>query len=104
MIKMFADDAKTFAVCKSNEDIIRLQEDLESFDKWSKTWQIKSNAEKCNVLHIGNKNPHYECNMISDNYPVIHKSTECEKDLGVDIENQLNFRSHISTVSKKANS
>ena len=42
--------------------------------------------------------------MISNNHPVLLKSIECEKDLGVHIDNKLNFRSHINTVSKKANS
>ena len=95
MIKMFADDTKIFAECKNNEDRIRLQEDLESLDKWSRTWQIQFNTEKCKVMHIGVKNSHYEYSISSDNHPIILESTECEKDLGVHIDNELNFRLHI---------
>ena len=104
VIKMFADVTKIFAECKSNEDRTRLQDDLDSLDRWSRIWQIKFNAEKYKVMYIGNKNPHYEYNMISDNHPVILKSTECEKDIGVHIDNKFNFRSYIYTVSKKADS
>ena len=30
------------------------------------------------------------CDMASDNHPVMLESTECEKDLGVHIGNELN--------------
>ena len=104
MIKMFAEDTQISAECKNNEDRIQLQDDFESLDKWSRTWQIQFNTGKCKVMHIGVKNPHYEYSMGSDNHPIILESTECEKDLGVHIDNELNFRLHINTVSKKANS
>ena len=38
--------------------------------------------------------------MRRDNHLVILKSTECEKGIGVHIDNELNFRLHINTVSK----
>ena len=73
MIKTYLESAKT------NEDKNRLQEDLESLDKWSSTWQIRFNAEKCKVMDMDNKNSQYEYNMISENHRVILESTECNK-------------------------
>ncbi len=103
MIKMFADYTKLFAECKNDEDREKLQSDLESLQEWSRTWQIRFNADKCKVMHMGRGNSKYEYQMSKDDNPVTLASTDCEKDLGVYIDNELKFRSHIDRVSKKAN-
>ena len=103
MIKMFADDTKIFAECKNDEDREKLQRDLESMQEWSRTWQIRFNADKCKVMHMGRGNPKHKYNMLRDDHLITLDSTECEKDLGVYIDNELKFRSHIDRVSKKAN-
>jgi len=35
--------------------IVALQQDLDELEKWAKKWQMKFNANKCKVMHIGNK-------------------------------------------------
>ena len=55
------------------------------------------------MASIGRGNSKHEYNMSRDDHRVTLESTECEKDLGVYIEKELNFRSHIDRVSKKAN-
>lgn len=47
-----------FAECKNNQDRIWLKESSDSIDKWSRIWQIHFKAEKCKVMHIGNKSIH----------------------------------------------
>ena len=54
--------------------------------------KTQCNSKKCEVMHIGNQNPQYDNNVISDNHPVMLKSTECEKDLGVHIDNKAEFQ------------
>ena len=49
---MFADDTKVWCRIKTEMDSITLQEDLDSLQLWSNTWQLKFNADKCIVMHI----------------------------------------------------
>ena len=52
-IRMFADDTKIWCRIKTETDSATLQEDLDNLIAWSNTWQLKSNAEKYKVMHIG---------------------------------------------------
>jgi len=52
-MKMFADDTKVWCRVKTETDSITLQEDLDRLQLWSNTWQLKFNADKCKVVHIG---------------------------------------------------
>jgi len=37
----------------TENDGTTLQEDLDNLSSWSEIWQLKFNAEKCKVMHIG---------------------------------------------------
>ena len=50
--KMFADDTKLYG-----KPGVSLQDDLDKAVEWAKTWQMKFNAGKCTVLHMGKNNP-----------------------------------------------
>ena len=52
-LRMFADDTKIWCKIMSEKDGATLQEDLDNLTIWSNTWQLKFNAEKCKVMHIG---------------------------------------------------
>ena len=52
-MRMFADDTKIWCRIKEEKDSIALQEDLDKLKSWSDIWQLKFNAEKCQVMHIG---------------------------------------------------
>jgi len=54
------------------------------------------NVDKCNVMHIGRKNPEYEYLMNNN----VLQETQQEKDLGIMITNDLKFFSQV-TVSWK---
>ena len=49
-------------------------------------------------MHLGNRNPHHAYLMNGHEL----ETTECEKDLGVHIDNQLKFHIHSVAASKKA--
>jgi hypothetical protein len=103
-ISMFADDTKLFKVIMDTADPINLQEDLDRLQQWSKTMCLRFNTSKCHVLHLGHQNPAHEYSM-TDNDNVHHqldRSTE-ERDLGVIVDEKLNFSSHIEMIVKKAN-
>ena len=50
---MFADDTKFWCRITKDTDSVTLQHDIDSLSTWSNTWQLKSNAVKCKVMHIG---------------------------------------------------
>jgi len=107
-VKIFADDTKLFHKIANTEDRDLMQHQLDSLNEWSQTWQLKFNADKCKVMHLGRSNKAYQYTMKSktpDNVEErkILDSTEVEKDLGVHVDNQLKFNQHAATAVKKAN-
>ena len=115
--KLFADDTKIYARILENEQSIHsLQEDISSLSKWTNTMLMRYNLDKCHRLHLGRKNIHASYSIPSvENYVekensiaynfILHslKDVKEEKDLGVYIDNQLSFNTHIDTKIKIAN-
>ena len=69
---------------------------------WSSIWQLKFNEAKCKHLNLRppTENP-YEI-QTNNNLTTI-TTTDKEKDLGVIIDKNLNFKEHIYTQISKAN-
>ena len=102
-VKLFADDAKLYAVVNTANDASIVQQDLTRVDKWSDVWQIKFNYNKCNHMHLG-KHRNFSKYFMSVNgeQTEINQVPE-QKDLGVIIDDKLNFKPHIQAMVKKAN-
>ena len=99
---MFADDTKIFRLISSKGDSERLQNDIESLEKWSSKWELKFNSEKCHVLTLGK----FENIRHTHRYKICEREMEhvyTEKDLGVTIDENLSFEEHISNKIKIAN-
>ena len=102
LAKIFADDTKCYNGITSHEDCCKLQRTIDALQEWSAKWLMGFNTGKCGVMHLGKNNPNYDYVMREgENYKVLSKTT-CEKDLGVFIDNKLNFKDHISKQVKKA--
>ena len=97
--KIFADDTKIYNSTDKSEVI---QGDIDALINWSKTWQLKFNVQKCNVLHIGKSNNNEDYFMDSNKQSKIN-SVSHEKDIGVTFDAKLNFDKHISNIVGKAN-
>jgi hypothetical protein len=82
---------------------VELQQDIARLDEWASKWQMTFNATKCKVMHLGLKNPFHDYTMNQDGQKVILESTDIEKDLGVNIDNQLKFSKHTEIQVNKAN-
>ena len=102
-LRMFADDTKIFRQVDSEEDKENLQSDLKTLKDWADTWQLRFNASKCKVMHLGWNNHCHEYIMEQNDSQVILTVTECEKDLGVNVDRNLKFSNHAEIVSNKAN-
>ena len=87
--------------CQYNE---QLQQDIHSLTKWAETWQLRFNAGKYKVLHIGHNNPEHQYSMTNTEGSLVPLGrTELEKDLGINIDPALKFSQHIETQVNKAN-
>jgi hypothetical protein len=102
---LFADDTKLFKVIRDENDSGVLQKDLESAITWSNTWLLRFHPDKCIAMTIGKPKgtpAEYKLDMNGKEYKL--KPVEEEKDIGVVIDTQLNFETHISQKVNKANS
>ena len=103
-IKLFADDTKIYKPCDNELSSITLQNDIDRMTDWSKTWLLKFNEQKCKHLQLGQQQLNTEFKMKTDtNNEIVIESTSSEKDLGIIIDNRLNFQEHIYTQISKAN-
>ena len=88
----------------SNNDVLRLQEDLNVLSKWASDWHMTFNLNKCEHLVVSNiHSPSYTEYRINDHS--IHKvSTANYKYLGVLIDHNLSWSDHVQVgaVSRKA--
>ena len=92
--------SQMFRTIKTIDDFHRLQQDiLNVLSEWTKKWQLKFNISKCNWLHLGQ--PHRFGEYTIDGTTI----TFCNvvKDLGVQLDSQLKFHDHTTTITKKAN-
>ena len=103
-VKLFADDTKTYTDINTLEDCTKLQRTTNNFYDWSQTWSMDFNIKKCKRLHIGKHQYNEDYTMENNNGErcQIQNVTE-EEDLGVIIDTNLKFDSHITAKINKAN-
>ena len=101
---LFADDAKLFKHISCIEDSVCLLEDCQSLYDWSERWLMKLNIKKCKVLSIGQKSSSvfkYGFNTTGSGFDELEHVDEI-KDLGVIVDSDLSFVSHINDKISKA--
>ena len=95
----FADDTKIYRSMQSHQDQLMLQQDINTITDWSQKWQMEFNKEKCHLLSIGRSQNSTPYTMEST---VLSFST-AERDLGVVVQQNLDWSQHIGKAVKKAN-
>ena len=50
---LFANDTKLVEEINSVQDAIRLQQDIDAMEKWTKDWLLRFHSDKCHVLTLG---------------------------------------------------
>ena len=98
---MYADDLKVFSVIKSQDDVLKLQEDINAVTLWAANWKLKLNASKCKSFKITLKK-----NIIQSEYKIngtLLENVSKMRDLGVVLDRKLTFSDHIDHISSKAN-
>ena len=103
VVRLFADDTIAYLTIASQSDATRLQRDLDRLAKWEDLWQMQFHPEKCQVLRVCKKHkPNY-----SGSYTLHGHSLEIvneSKYLGVTIQGDLRWNTHINNITNKANS
>ena len=102
LMKIFADDTKAHNKVLSTEDREFLQTAIDDMYSWTVEWMLGFNEDKCNILHLGKNNPHFNYNIGPPNNKVNLGTTVSEKDLGVYVHLLLNFENHVQQTTKKA--
>lgn len=91
----YADDLKFFALSSDHEFI---QQDLNSFSKWTAENCLNINRKKSKVIHFGKNNASCDYYIFNDKLDNVDEIN----DLGVLIDHKLSFRNHCDKICKKA--
>jgi len=80
---------------------LNLQQSIDQLVLWSNIWQLKININKCHVLSIRNKTrTNTTCEYLLEGSHL--NNVSIITDLGINIDSNLSFKSHISTIITKS--
>ena len=100
-VRLFADDTMLYSSVREEADQIALQEDLNKLETWEERWQMSFNVDKCHQLTVTNKTKKRETSYTLHGQ-TLEKVTDA-KYLGVEISEKLNWKTHINSITSKAN-
>ena len=86
---------------RSVADQGEFQCDIEALEQWAGTWGMKCNAKKCYIMNITRTHNHLTHNNSLNNH--ILQTVTRGKYLGITISNDLNWSTHINTITNKCN-
>uniref|UniRef100_A0A8C5N1B7 Reverse transcriptase domain-containing protein n=1 Tax=Leptobrachium leishanense TaxID=445787 RepID=A0A8C5N1B7_9ANUR len=95
---LFADDTKICNRVDVPGGISQMTNDLGKLKKWSELWQLSFNVDKCEIMHLGRKNPRAEYRI----FDTVLTSTSEERDLGVIISEDLRVSSQCNRAAGNA--
>ena len=99
-IKLFADDCLLFREIDSLSDAERLENDLQSLVKWSKTWQMSFHVKKCHTLKVCKKKNPIQFQYTMSNVQV--SEVDRHPYLVVELERNMSWSQHITDTANKA--
>lgn len=103
-IYLYADDLKIFEEITSDEQMEMLQNKLDMIYDWTCYSLLRLHPEKCVRMRItSQRSPNNQDEGFYNVDLRKLKTVEVEKDLGVHIDNKLQFEDHIYIIVKKAN-
>ena len=97
-VKLFADDVKLYSELFLPTDILNFQSCLDKIHTWAATWQIGISYSKCNTMELGPNPSHTEFFLSNSRI----QTTSIIKDLGVQFESNLKFKTHINDIVNRA--
>ena len=96
--KIFADDIKLYTEFSTTISPQHLQTHLDLINQWSITCQLLNSHSKCNILVLGRR----ALNQLFSISDVTVPTVDFNLDLGVTVDSDLKFTTHITNIVKKA--
>ena len=100
-VQLFADDTIIYHPITNQQYTNALQEDLDALRRWESDWLMHFHPQKCQTMHITNKR-----NIIQSTYTIHNhnlQSTNTAKYLGIHIDSNLKWNTHINKTAQRAN-
>ena len=99
--RLFADDSIIYREVRTDRDCTQLQDDLDSLERWEKTWGMCFNPSKCNIIHVSRKKE-----PILQKYHI--KGTDLDEVdtatyLGIHAASDLTWHKQVNKVAAKGN-
>jgi len=101
-IFLYADDAKLYKHVLQDKDHTDLQTAVDSMQEWMKKWLLKLNIDKCKVVSYGRHVIDYQYHMNYYGSDVAVEKLSNITDLGVNFDDKLSFKDHITDKTNKA--
>ena len=98
--KLFADDSMLLKEIKTDQDQIKLQEDLRALESWEEQWQMNFNPSKCNSMTASSGKKE----TLKKDYYIHGQKLEYSKSskyLGVTITEDMRWTQHIDMLASK---
>ena len=102
-VKLFADDTKVYKTIACQQDRLPVQRSVTNATTWAINWDMEFNNTQCLHLHIGKHDNDLTYTIVNQDKKCIIAKVDSEKDLGVIIDKNLNFREHITSKINIAN-
>ena len=107
LIGLYADDTKLSRKIATSADCDILQHDIDTLKKWCINNKMKFNSDKCKVLTVTKSEPIFINELPFCKYPYtlgqnILDYTSCERDLGILINERLDWHEHHNYLLKKS--
>ncbi|XP_071476159.1 uncharacterized protein [Diadema antillarum] len=100
--RLFADDCVLYKRISSKDDATPLQGNLDSLQKWERTWCMQFHPAKCQVIRVTKKRKPFS--FPYHIHETLLEEVSSARYLGLHVDNKLSFNSHVDITSKKANS
>ena len=100
-VRLFADDTAAYLAISKLADSEQLQTDLDILQEWEIRWDMQFNPSKCQVIHITRSR-----SPLPTTYTLHGETLEAiasARYLGVDIANDLSWKTHVSRITNNAN-
>ncbi len=107
LFKLFADDSKLLGSVRSNDDVFRIQSDLDILNAWANNSGMKFSIKKCKFLKIGKCPPevtfpiNLKINGGINDWHVLGEIYE-DKDLSVVWQNNPKWSEHVNRACSMA--
>lgn len=98
----FADDLKLLRKIMTGGDCFMFQVEIDKLQDWCNSNKLDLNVKKCAIMSITNKTEKYKLEYQYRIGSTVIQRVKFKRDLGVIIDENLSFKEHINSITRKA--